>query len=126
MLKLDDVIDLVIPRGSNKFVSQIKISTKILVPSHANGICHVYVDKSADRDMARRVVVDAKIDYPAGCNAMETLFIHKDITDKGLLDDIMVDLRIEGVTLYGGPKASSLLNIPRAHASAMQRLKLQL
>ncbi|XP_054797792.1 delta-1-pyrroline-5-carboxylate synthase [Prosopis cineraria] len=116
LLKLDDVIDLVIPRGSNKLVSSIKSSTKIPVLGHADGICHVYVDKSANMEMARRIVLDAKVDYPAGCNAMETLLIHKDLAKKGLLHDIIVDLRTEGVTLYGGPKASSMLNIPKAHS----------
>ncbi|KAG4920295.1 hypothetical protein JHK84_049146 [Glycine max] len=114
LLKLDDVIDLVIPRGSNKLVSQIKSSTKIPVLGHADGICHVYVDKSADLEMARRIVLDAKIDYPAGCNAMETLLVHKDLVEKGWLNSIIIDLRTEGVTLYGGPKASPLLNIPMA------------
>ncbi|KAI9078349.1 hypothetical protein K1719_039725 [Acacia pycnantha] len=116
LLKLDDVIDLVIPRGSNKLVSSIKSSTKIPVLGHADGICHIYVDKSADMEMARRIVLDAKIDYPAGCNAMETLLVHKDVAEAGWLNDIIVDLRTEGVTLYGGPKASSMLNIPKAHS----------
>ncbi|XP_027913507.1 delta-1-pyrroline-5-carboxylate synthase-like [Vigna unguiculata] len=114
LLKLDDVIDLVIPRGSNQLVSQIKSSTKIPVLGHADGICHVYVDKSADLEMAKRIVLDAKIDYPAGCNAMETLLVHKDLVAKGWLNNIIVDLRTEGVTLFGGPKASPLLNIPLA------------
>lgn len=114
LLKLDDVIDLVIPRGSNKLVSQIKSSTKIPVLGHADGICHVYVDKSADMDMAKRIVLDAKIDYPAACNAMETLLVHKDLVQIGALNELIVDLRVEGVSLYGGPRASSLLNIPQA------------
>ncbi|XP_061343567.1 delta-1-pyrroline-5-carboxylate synthase-like isoform X2 [Gastrolobium bilobum] len=113
LLKLDDVIDLVIPRGSNNLVSQIKSSTKIPV---LDGICHIYVDKSANMGLARRIVLDAKIDYPAGCNAMETLLVHKDLIEKGRLNDIIVDLRTEGVTLYGGPRASSLLNIPQARS----------
>ncbi|XP_022745926.1 delta-1-pyrroline-5-carboxylate synthase-like isoform X2 [Durio zibethinus] len=116
LLKLDDVIDLVIPRGSNKLVSQIKSSTKIPVLGHADGICHVYVDKSADLDMAKRIVLDAKTDYPAACNAMETLLVHKDLVHIGALNELIVDLRVEGVNLYGGPRASSLLNIPQAHS----------
>ncbi|XP_039019599.1 delta-1-pyrroline-5-carboxylate synthase-like isoform X1 [Hibiscus syriacus] len=116
LLKLDDVIDLVIPRGSNKLVSQIKESTKIPVLGHADGICHVYVDKSAKADMAKRIVLDAKTDYPAACNAMETLLVHKDLSSNGLLNELIMVLQREGVILYGGPRASSLLNIPEAHS----------
>ncbi|KAI4967328.1 hypothetical protein ZWY2020_028384 [Hordeum vulgare] len=103
LLKLDDVIDLVIPRGSNKLVAQIKASTKIPVLGHADGVCHVYIDKSADMDMAKRIVVDAKIDYPAACNAMETLLVHKDLMKTPELDDILVALKTAGVNLYCGP-----------------------
>ncbi|KAK7817620.1 delta-1-pyrroline-5-carboxylate synthase [Quercus suber] len=116
LLKLDDVIDLVIPRGSNKLVSQIKNSTKIPVLGHADGICHVYLDKSANMDMAKRIVVDAKVDYPAACNAMETLLVHKDLSQSEGLSELIVDLQVEGVTLYGGPRASSLLNFPEARS----------
>ncbi|KAJ8765868.1 hypothetical protein K2173_020384 [Erythroxylum novogranatense] len=116
LLKLDDVIDLVIPRGSNKLVSQIKESTKIPVMGHADGICHVYVDKSANLEMAKHIILDAKLDYPAACNAMETLLVHKDLVGTGGLTDLMVDLRTEGVTLYGGPKAAKKLSIPQAHS----------
>ncbi|MFQ6648264.1 hypothetical protein Gotur_021257 [Gossypium turneri] len=116
LLKLDDVIDLVIPRGSNKLVSQIKELTKIPVLGHSDGICHVYVDKSAKVDTAKRIVLDAKIDYPAACNAMETLLVHKDLSSNGLLNTLTTELQQEGVTLYGGPRASSLLNIPEAHS----------
>ncbi|XP_004307578.1 PREDICTED: delta-1-pyrroline-5-carboxylate synthase [Fragaria vesca subsp. vesca] len=116
LLKLDDVIDLVIPRGSNKLVSQIKNSTKIPVLGHADGICHVYVDKSANMDMAKQIVLDAKLDYPAACNAMETLLVHKDLMHTTPFNDLIVDLRSEGVTLYGGPRASVFLHIPEAHS----------
>ncbi|KAK1562433.1 hypothetical protein Q3G72_011848 [Acer saccharum] len=111
LLKLDDVIDLVIPRGSNKLVSEIKQSTKIPVLGHADGICHVYVDKSADMGMAKKIVLDAKIDYPAACNAMETLLVHNDLASQGRLNELIVELQCEGVQLFGGPRASNLLNI---------------
>lgn len=114
LLKLDDVIDLVIPRGSNKLVSQIKASTKIPVLGHADGICHVYIDKSADMDMAKHIVMDAKIDYPAACNAMETLLVHKDLMKSPGLDDILVALKTEGVNIYGGPIAHKALGFPKA------------
>ncbi|KAI4389862.1 hypothetical protein MLD38_002036 [Melastoma candidum] len=114
LLKLDDVIDLVIPRGSNKLVSQIKESTKIPVLGHADGICHIYIDKSADMEMAKRIVVDAKVDYPAACNAVETLLIHKSLVQTEGLNNVVVALQIAGVSLYGGRRASSALNIPEA------------
>ncbi|CAL9144631.1 unnamed protein product [Musa hybrid cultivar] len=114
LLKLDDVIDLVIPRGSNKLVDQIKESTKIPVLGHADGICHVYVDKSADMEMAKHIVLDAKIDYPAACNAMETLLIHKDLLKTEGLNDLIVELKSEGVALFGGPRASLEFDIPEA------------
>ncbi|KAG9130794.1 hypothetical protein Leryth_020024, partial [Lithospermum erythrorhizon] len=116
LLKLDDVIDLVIPRGSNKLVSQMKSSTKIPVLGHADGVCHVYVDKSADMDMAKRIVSDAKTDYPAACNAMETLLIHKDLLQTELVNELVLELETKGVSLYGGTRASELLNIPKTHS----------
>ncbi|XP_057971031.1 delta-1-pyrroline-5-carboxylate synthase-like [Malania oleifera] len=116
LLKLEDVIDLVIPRGSNKLVSQIKDSTKIPVLGHADGVCHVYVDKSANIDMAKQIVLDAKIDYPAACNAMETLLVHKDLSKNGGLNELIVELEREGVTLFGGPRASVLLNMAEARS----------
>ncbi|XP_073135355.1 delta-1-pyrroline-5-carboxylate synthase isoform X1 [Henckelia pumila] len=116
LLKLDDVIDLVIPRGSNKLVSQIKASTKIPVLGHADGICHVFVDKSANMDMAKQIVLDAKTDYPAACNAMETLLVHKDLVETRGLNELIVELQIKGVAIFGGPRASSILNIPQARS----------
>ncbi|XP_047324072.1 delta-1-pyrroline-5-carboxylate synthase-like [Impatiens glandulifera] len=114
LLKLDDVIDLVIPKGSNKLVSHIKESTKIPVLGHSDGICHVYVDKSAKMDMAEKIILDAKLDYPAACNAMETLLVHADLAANGELQKLVEELQLEGVHLYGGPKATGLLNIDEA------------
>ncbi|CAH8361369.1 unnamed protein product [Eruca vesicaria subsp. sativa] len=116
LLKLDDVIDLVIPRGSNKLVSQIKSTTKIPVLGHADGICHVYVDKACNVDMAKRIVSDSKLDYPAACNAMETLLVHKDLEQNAVLNELIFVLQNNGVTLYGGPRASKILNIPEARS----------
>ncbi|CAA2955181.1 delta-1-pyrroline-5-carboxylate synthase [Olea europaea subsp. europaea] len=114
LLKLDDVIDLVIPRGGNKLVSKIKASTKIPVLGHSDGICHIYVDKSADMVKAKHIVLDSKTDYPAACNAMETLLVHTELVNTGGLNELIVELQIKGVTIYGGSRASSMLNLPEA------------
>jgi glutamate-5-semialdehyde dehydrogenase len=79
MLKLDDYINLIIPRGSNEFVKYIQDNTRIPVLGHSSGICHIYVDNEADLRKAVDVCYDAKVQYPAVCNAMETLLVHKDI-----------------------------------------------
>ncbi|KAJ7534807.1 hypothetical protein O6H91_12G004300 [Diphasiastrum complanatum] len=114
LLKLDNVIDLVIPRGSNTLVLQIKETTKIPVLGHADGVCHVYVDKDADMKKARAIVVDSKIDYPAACNAMETLLVHEELVHSGGLQGLSFELQSAGVTLYGGAKAAELLKLPKA------------
>ena len=82
MLKLHDYIDLLIPRGSNKFVKYIQENTKIPVLGHSEGICHVYIDKDADISKAVSIAFDAKCQYPAVCNAMETLLVDKKIADR--------------------------------------------
>ncbi|HVO77497.1 MAG TPA: glutamate-5-semialdehyde dehydrogenase, partial [Methanomassiliicoccales archaeon] len=79
LLKQDDLVDLIVPRGSNELVRSIKESTKIPVLGHAAGVCHTYVDEDADVEMAVRVCYDAKCQYPAVCNAMETLLVHRKI-----------------------------------------------
>lgn len=79
MLKLDEYIDLIVPRGSNEFVRYIMDNTRISVMGHADGICHVYVDADADIEMAVNIAVDSKCQYPAVCNAMETLLVDEAI-----------------------------------------------
>jgi len=79
LLRLDDLVDLIIPRGSNELVRLVKEATRIPVLGHAAGICHVYVDAEADIEMALKICYDAKVQYPAVCNAMETLLVHKDV-----------------------------------------------
>lgn len=84
MLKLDKFIDLVIPRGSNEFVKFVQSNTKIPVLGHADGICHAYVDKNYDEEKALGVCFDAKVQYPAVCNAIETLLVHEKSAKKFL------------------------------------------
>ncbi len=100
MLALDQYIDLIIPRGSNAFVRYIMDNSRIPVLGHADGICAVYVDKSADVDMAVRIAVDSKTQYVAACNAAETLLVHVDIAPR-LLPPLAEAMRAAGVTLKG-------------------------
>lgn len=81
MLKMDDAIDLIIPRGSNAFVRYIMENSRIPVLGHSDGICHVYIDSACDAETAVRVTVDAKTQYPAVCNAAETLLVHRDVLE---------------------------------------------
>lgn len=101
LLKLDDCIDLVVPRGSSSMVTLIKNNTKIPVMGHAEGICHIYIDVEADMAKATRIVLDAKTDYPSACNAVETLLIHRDLLNGGKVDLLLRDLRASGISLYG-------------------------
>jgi delta-1-pyrroline-5-carboxylate synthetase len=111
-----DLIDLVIPRGSNALVRSIQESTRIPVLGHADGVCHVYVDEAADMDKARAIVRDAKIDYPAACNAMETLLVHRALADDGRAEALMETLREAGVKLRGGPRAAARFGLAQAPA----------
>lgn len=80
LLSQDKYIDLVIPRGSNELVRSIKDNTKIPVLGHADGICSIYLDKDMDLEMAKRIVIDSKTNYPAGCNAVENLLIDSSLS----------------------------------------------
>ena len=79
LLRYDQYIDLMIPRGSNRLVRYIKENTRIPVLGHADGLCHTYVDAGADLKKALRVTVDAKCQYAAACNATETLLVHRSV-----------------------------------------------
>jgi glutamate-5-semialdehyde dehydrogenase len=79
LLGMDDSIDLLMPRGSSAFVSYIQDNTSIPVLGHTEGVCHVFVDSEADLAMARDIAFDAKVQYPAVCNAVETLLVHEDV-----------------------------------------------
>ena len=82
LLTCNESVDLLIPRGSNAFVQYIMNNTKIPVMGHADGICHIYVDKEADFKKAIPIIIDAKTQYVSACNSVETLLIHKDIVDQ--------------------------------------------
>jgi len=84
LLNLDKYVDLIIPRGSNSFVQFVQNNTRIPVLGHADGICHLYIDKAADLTTAITVSVDAKIQYAAACNAIETLLIHQSVAGEFL------------------------------------------
>lgn len=113
MLKLDHSIDLIIPRGSNEFVRYIMDNTTIPVLGHADGICHVYIDKGADVDMAVRVAVDSKCQYVAVCNAAETLLVHKDIA-KAALPVLKSALEAKGVEVRGCPETRKIIDVTPA------------
>lgn len=102
MLKCDKYVNLIIPRGSNKLVRFIKDNTRIPVLGHADGICHIFVDKSADLEMAIRVVTDAKTQYPSACNAVETLLIHEDFEGK---DNLLASLQLSDIQLVSEPES---------------------
>eukprot|EP01024_Parvocaulis_polyphysoides_P023436 TRINITY_DN21668_c0_g1_i2.p1 TRINITY_DN21668_c0_g1~~TRINITY_DN21668_c0_g1_i2.p1 ORF type:complete len:352 (-),score=24.16 TRINITY_DN21668_c0_g1_i2:80-1063(-) len=114
LLRLDKVIDLVIPRGSNKLVSHIQQNTKIPVLGHADGICHIYVDKDADIKTTVDICVDSKKDYPAACNAVEKILVHESLAQDGRLFKLQSALRDAQITIYGGQKASHSLSLSRA------------
>ncbi|MBN2341355.1 MAG: glutamate-5-semialdehyde dehydrogenase [Deltaproteobacteria bacterium] len=110
LLSLDQYVDLMIPRGSNDLVKHIQANTKIPVMGHADGICHVYVDKDADLDMAVTVSVDSKCQYPAVCNAMETLLVHRDIASK-FLPKVAEKLVENNVELRGDEATQNIVSV---------------
>lgn len=105
LLSQDKYIDLVIPRGGNALVRNIKENTKIPVLGHADGICSIFVDESADITKACKIAVDSKTNYPAGCNAVEQLLIHQSVLqDKSKLNKLCGSLVAAGVTLHVTPE----------------------
>jgi len=107
MLKLDEYIDLIIPRGSNAFVQYIMQHSNIPVLGHADGVCHVYVHKKADPEMAVRLVVDSKTQYVAVCNAAETLLIDASVA-RELLPVLARALEAKHVILHGDEQAGAI------------------
>ncbi|MBC2717312.1 MAG: glutamate-5-semialdehyde dehydrogenase [Desulfobacteraceae bacterium] len=110
MLSMDKFIDLIIPRGSNEFVKYIMDNTNIPVLGHADGICHVYIDKLVDIEMAVNIAVDSKCQYVAVCNAAETLLVHKDIAPK-VLPELKTALEKKGVEIRGCENTLKIIDV---------------
>ncbi|MEM7772582.1 MAG: glutamate-5-semialdehyde dehydrogenase [Cyanobacteria bacterium P01_A01_bin.37] len=113
LLQLEGEVDLIIPRGSNSFVRFVQDNTRIPVLGHADGICHLYIDKMADADKAVAIAVDSKTDYPSACNAIETLLIHQDCAAH-LLPDLASHLQAQHVELRGDARTQQFLDIEAA------------
>jgi len=113
MLGLDHLIDLLIPRGSNEFVAHIMRESSIPVLGHADGICHVFLDASADPDKAVPIVLDSKMQYVAVCNAAETLLVHSESAE-ALLPLIHDSLKDAGCELRGCEKTQEIIAIKAA------------
>ncbi|XP_002124794.2 delta-1-pyrroline-5-carboxylate synthase-like [Ciona intestinalis] len=116
-------IDLIIPRGSSDMVRGIQemaAGTSVPVLGHSEGICHIYVDEEVSVDMACRVIIDAKCNYPAACNAVETLLIHKDLLHTSVFKQINDVLQAENVKVHLGPKIASRLLFSPSIASSLR------
>ncbi|XP_034564379.1 delta-1-pyrroline-5-carboxylate synthase isoform X5 [Notolabrus celidotus] len=121
LCRLDKMIDLIIPRGSSQLVRDIQRAAKgIPVMGHSEGICHVYVDAEASIDKVIKIVRDSKCDYPAACNAMETLLIHRDTLRTPLFDQIIDMLRTERVKIHAGPRFASYLTFSPSEAKSLR------
>ena len=108
MLACDRDVDLLVPRGSNAFVRHIQENTRIPVMGHSSGLCHLYLDASADPDMAVAVAVDAKTQAPSTCNTVETLLVHRDAA-AALLPPVCAALAAKGVELRGDAESRALV-----------------
>jgi glutamate-5-semialdehyde dehydrogenase len=113
VLEMDDAVDLLMPRGSSAFVSYVEDNTQIPVLGHTEGVCHVYVDGAADLGMAEAVAFDAKVQYPAVCNAVETLLVEEGVA-KEFLPEMVERYEDAGVTLRGDEATREVVDIDPA------------
>jgi glutamate-5-semialdehyde dehydrogenase len=107
LLGMYGLVDMVIPRGSRELVEFVQQNTRIPVLGHAEGVCHIYVDRAADEALALGVIDDAKTDYPAACNAVETVLVHREIAAE-FVPKLAMRLREHSVKLYGDETARML------------------
>ncbi len=109
VLEMERDIDLVVPRGSTEFVNFVFHHSRIPVLGHGSGICHIYVDSAADLGMAKAVVVDAKIQYPAACNSVEKVLVHQAVAGE-FLPSLVAALQSAGVEVRGCARTAKLLS----------------
>ena len=121
LLELSQYIDLVIPRGSNDLVQYCQRKSHMPVLGHADGLCILYVHSDAKKDMAVDVIIDSKCDYPAACNALETLLVHEDVLES-ILPEVASGLIAQGVTLRCDDQSRKALS---KHLSKDEALLLQ-
>ena len=107
MIAKHELIDLIVPRGSNDFIRYIMKNSEIPVVGHADGVCHVFIDQNADLEMATEIAINSKTQYVAACNAMETLLVHQKVAQT-FLPRIQVRLAQEGVELRGCKTSQSI------------------
>ncbi len=107
MIAKHELIDLIVPRGSNEFIRYIMKNSEIPVVGHADGVCHVFIDQNADLEMATEIAINSKTQYVAACNAMETLLVHQRVAQT-FLPRIQVRLAQEGVELRGCQTSQSI------------------
>ena len=108
LLKLDKLIDVIIPRGGTAFIKYVAQNSAIPVIAHDAGVCHVYVDKKADLAMAENIAFNAQVQRPGVCNAMETLLVHKDVAET-FLPQMAARYKKAGVEMVGCPRAVALV-----------------
>jgi glutamate-5-semialdehyde dehydrogenase len=109
MLQLEDEIDLIIPRGGEELIRFVAHHSKIPVIKHYKGVCHIFVDETADLEMATRICLNAKVQRPGVCNAMETLLLHEGVARR-FLPQVAKALEKEGVELRGCPQTKKILS----------------
>jgi glutamate-5-semialdehyde dehydrogenase len=108
LLHLHSEVDLLIPRGSKEFVAFMEQNSRIPVLGHGEGICHVFVDRAADLHRAVKITLDSKIQYPAACNSVETLLVHKDVAAT-FLPRVVAELKRANVEVRGCPRVLALI-----------------
>lgn len=113
LLEMDDLIDLVIPRGGGSLIKYVSENSKIPVIKHDKGLCHIYVDNQASLSMARKIVYNAKVERPGVCNAVETLLVNSDIAEN-FLPEMARELISANVTLLGCEKTAQIIDVEPA------------